>query len=178
MIELPVGTLPVDFFTFNSYVTFSQSGGKTRRARSRFQVREKEIAFLPGNFDNVRFSENYCCAVHKGDAESLTDLIDRYLSLNSTSFIQADKHVKEKNHKRYSVCSLQPLHNPVRVSLSKPLATMYEKQIQCSDCDLFSELPVVLFFFVWFVKRNQTPLKTKMTNSFILLYGSPNMYVT
>ena len=48
------------------------------------EVREKEIAFLQGNFDNVRFSENYCFAVHKGDAESLTDLIDRYLSLNST----------------------------------------------------------------------------------------------
>ena len=96
-----------------SYVTFSQSGGKTGRARSRFssdnimkssedEVREKEIAFLQGNFDNVRFSENYCFAVHKGEAESLTDLIDRYLSLNSTSFIQAEKHVKEKNHKRYS----------------------------------------------------------------------------
>ena len=48
------------------------------------EVREKAIAFLQGNFDNVRFSENYCFAVHKGDAESLADLIDRYLSLNST----------------------------------------------------------------------------------------------
>ena len=47
------------------------------------EVREKGIAFLQGNFDNVRFSENYCFTVHKGDAESLTDLIDRY-SLNST----------------------------------------------------------------------------------------------
>ena len=48
-----------------SYVTFSQSGGKTRRAPDQgFQarimkssvdeVREKEIAFLQGNFDNVR----------------------------------------------------------------------------------------------------------------------------
>ena len=183
MIELPVRTLPVDFLTFNSYVAGKPDGQDqgfqaTIMKSSVDEVREKEIAFLQGNFDNVRFSENYCCAVHKGDAESLTDLIDRYLSLNSTSFIQAEKHVKEKNHKRYSVCSLQPLHDPVRVSLSKPLATMYEKQIQCSDCDLFSELPVVLFFFVWFVKRNQTPLKNKMTNSFILLYGSPNMYVT
>ena len=53
------------------------------------EVREKEIVFLQGNFDNVRFSENYCFAVHKGDAESLTDLIDRYLFLNSTSFIQS-----------------------------------------------------------------------------------------
>ena len=44
------------------------------------EVRVEGIAFLQGNFDNVRFSENYCFAVHKGDAESLTDLIDRYLS--------------------------------------------------------------------------------------------------
>ena len=57
--------------------------------------------------------------------------------------------------RRSEVCSLQPLHKPVRVSLSKPLATMYEKQIQCSDCDLFSELPVVLFFFVWFIFKGR-----------------------
>ena len=36
------------------------------------EVKKKEIAFLPGNFYNVRFSENYCFAVHKGDAESLS----------------------------------------------------------------------------------------------------------
>ena len=36
------------------------------------EVKEKEIAFLPGNFYNVRFSENYCFAVHKGDEESLS----------------------------------------------------------------------------------------------------------
>ena len=35
---------------------------------------------------------------------------------------------------------------------------MYEKRIQCSDCDLFSELPVVLLF-VWFIfKRSLIPL--------------------
>ena len=36
------------------------------------EVKEKEIAFLPGNFYNVRFSENYCFAVHKGDEKSLS----------------------------------------------------------------------------------------------------------
>ena len=76
------------------YGPFSQSGGKPDGRDQGFQatimkssvdeVREKEIAFLQGNFDNVRFSENYCFAVHKGDAESLTDFIDIYLSLNST----------------------------------------------------------------------------------------------
>ena len=78
------------------YGPFSQSGGKpdgrsrdegfqaTIMKSSMDEVREKGIAFLQGNFDNVRFSENYCFAVDKGDAESLTVLIDRYLSLNST----------------------------------------------------------------------------------------------
>ena len=61
------------------YGPFSQSGGKLDG-----RVGKKGNAFLQGNFDNVRFSENYCFTVHKGDAESLTDLIDRYLSLNST----------------------------------------------------------------------------------------------
>ena len=74
------------------YGPFSQSGGKPDGRDQGFQaimkssvdeVREKGIAFLQGKFDNVRFSENYCFAVHKGDAESRTDLIDRY-SLNST----------------------------------------------------------------------------------------------
>ena len=76
------------------YGPFSQSGGKVDGRDQGFQatimkssvdeVREKGIAFLQGNFDNVRFSENYWFTVRKGDAESLTDLIDRYLSLNST----------------------------------------------------------------------------------------------
>ena len=87
MIELPVGTFPVDFLTL-VMSHFRNLAGKPDRRNQGFQapsmkssvdeVREKEIAFLQGNFDNVRFSENYCFAVHKGD--------DRYLSLNSTSF--------------------------------------------------------------------------------------------
>ena len=47
------------------------------------EVNEKEIAFLQGNFYNVRLSENYCFAVHEGDVESLSDLIHKYLSVNS-----------------------------------------------------------------------------------------------
>ena len=81
MIELPLGTLPVHF---RSTVGRGQGFQATIMKSSVDEVREKGIAFLQGNFDNVRFSENYCFAVHKGDAESLTDLIDRYLSLNST----------------------------------------------------------------------------------------------
>ena len=76
MIKLPVGTLPVDFLTL-FMLHFRNLAGKTRRARSRYEVREKEIAFLQGNFDNVR--KNYCFAVHKGDAESLTDMMDKCL---------------------------------------------------------------------------------------------------
>ena len=59
------------------YGPFSQSGEKRDGRDQGFQatimkssvdeVREKGIAFLQGNFDNVRFSENYCFAVHKGD---------------------------------------------------------------------------------------------------------------
>ena len=44
------------------------------------EVKEKEIAFLPGNFYNVRFSENYCFAVHKGDAESLSWCVSLWCS--------------------------------------------------------------------------------------------------
>ena len=70
MIELPVGTLPVDFLTL-IMSHFRNLAGKPDRRDQGFQatimksvkssldeVREKEIAFLQGNFDNVRFSEN------------------------------------------------------------------------------------------------------------------------
>ena len=60
------------------------------------EVKEKEIAFLQGNFYNVRFSENYCFAVHKGDEESLSDLIHKYLSVNSISFIPEHKQYRER----------------------------------------------------------------------------------
>ena len=100
MIELSVGTFPVDFLTL-VMSHFRNLAGKPDGRDQGFQARimkssveevsEKEIVFLQGNFDNVRSSENYCFAVHKGDTESLTDLIDRYLSLNSTFFIQSGK---------------------------------------------------------------------------------------
>ena len=70
MIELPVGTFPVDFLTL-IMSHFRNLAGKPDRRDQGFQVtimksvkssldevREKEIAFLQGNFDNVRFSEN------------------------------------------------------------------------------------------------------------------------
>lgn len=63
---------------------------------------EKETKFLRENFDAVEFSGGYCFATYTGNADSLYDVLDRYLSLNSTSFIRAETHVKEKNHKRYS----------------------------------------------------------------------------
>ena len=64
MIELPVGTLPVDFLTlFMSH--FRNLAGKPDGRDQGFQapimkssvdeVREKEIEFLQGNFENVRF---------------------------------------------------------------------------------------------------------------------------
>ena len=41
-------------------------------------------------------------ATYSGNADSLNVVLDRYLSLNSTSFIRAETHVKGKNHKRFS----------------------------------------------------------------------------
>ena len=64
MIQLPVGALPVDFLTlFMS--DFRNLAGKPDGRDQGFQapimkssvdeVREKEIEFLQGNFENVRF---------------------------------------------------------------------------------------------------------------------------
>ena len=65
-------------------------------------IPEKESKFLHENFDAVQFSGGYCFATYSGNAESLNVVLDRYLSLNSTSFIRAETHVKGKNHKRFS----------------------------------------------------------------------------
>ena len=54
------------------------------------EVKEKEIAFLPGNFYNVRFSENYCFAVHKGDAGNLSDLIPQIRPRSFKQTIQGE----------------------------------------------------------------------------------------
>ena len=85
MIDLPVGTSGrlVTLFTYVKYfVIWRENQTSEIKVFKIFQVtimnssmdevKEKEIAFLPGNFYNVRFSENYCFAVHKGDAESLS----------------------------------------------------------------------------------------------------------
>ena len=63
---------------------------------------ERERAFLEEHFDDVEFAEDYCFLTWTGSAESLDEIIEKYLSLNSTSFIRAEYHSKEKSHKRYS----------------------------------------------------------------------------
>ena len=39
---------------------------------------------------------------------------------------------------------------------------MYEKRIQCSDCDQFAKLPVVLFLFVWFIFKGPGVFDTSL----------------
>ena len=56
MIELPVGTLPVDFLT--SFMALFRSLAENQTG---------EIKVLLKYVDNVRFSENDCFAVHKGE---------------------------------------------------------------------------------------------------------------
>ena len=94
MIDLPVGTLPVDFAIWRenqrSEIKVFKIFQATIMNSSTDEVKEKQIAFLQGNFSNVRFSENYCFAFHEGDAESLCDFTLKYLSVNSTAFIQTE----------------------------------------------------------------------------------------
>lgn len=43
-------------------------------------IREKESKFLHENFDAVQFSGGYCFATYTGNADSLNDVLDIYLS--------------------------------------------------------------------------------------------------
>ena len=63
---------------------------------------EKEIKYLTDTFDNVRFTGGYCMATNEGSEGRLNDILDTFLHLSSTSFIQAEQHIKDKNHKHYS----------------------------------------------------------------------------
>ena len=47
---------------------------------------EKEIELKKENFNNVRFIENYCLAVYKGNADKLNDIIDIYIFLDTVVF--------------------------------------------------------------------------------------------
>ena len=63
---------------------------------------EKERKYLTDTFENVRFTGDYCMATYEGNEGRLNDMLEAFLHLSSTSFIQAEKHIKDKNHKRYS----------------------------------------------------------------------------
>ena len=63
---------------------------------------EKETEFLRANFSDVRFSEGYCFATHAGSEDTLNNRLEKSGSISSTSYIQAEKHNKVNNHKRYS----------------------------------------------------------------------------
>ena len=63
---------------------------------------EKEIKFLHANFSDVRFSDGYCFATYEGSEDTFNDRLKKFISISSTSYIQAEKHAKVKSHKRYS----------------------------------------------------------------------------
>ena len=65
-------------------------------------LRESECNFLEERFQETQIANNYFYGNLEGPAESLDSVLEAFFSLNSTSFVRTETHVKSKNHKRYS----------------------------------------------------------------------------
>ena len=61
----------------------------------------KEICFAKEDFIDFRTENGYCFGYFEESVESLHRIIERFLSMNSTSYVTTDSHSRAKGHKRY-----------------------------------------------------------------------------
>ena len=65
-------------------------------------LRDIEIAFIKENFEGIKIENDYCWAFFNGQRDGLESVLDKFFSINSTSFVKAEKHDRNKLSKRYS----------------------------------------------------------------------------
>ena len=65
-------------------------------------LRNSEIEFLQENFDHVSVLDKHCVGYFDGKREELEDILERFLLISSTCYVQKDLHSREKDHKRFS----------------------------------------------------------------------------
>ena len=58
-----------------------------------------EVSFINEHFEGVSFENDYCSVFFDGNYEELEAILQKFLAINSTSFVTVENHSKDKNNK-------------------------------------------------------------------------------
>ena len=62
-------------------------------------LEDLEVSFMNEHFDGVSFKNGY---FFDGSFEELEAILQKFLAINSTSFVTVEKHSKDKKNKRFT----------------------------------------------------------------------------
>ncbi len=65
-------------------------------------VRDFEVSFINEHFNGVSFENEYCSGSFDGNSEQLEEILQRFLAINSASFVTVESHSKDNNNKRFT----------------------------------------------------------------------------
>ena len=58
-----------------------------------------EVSFINEHFEGVSFENDYCSVFFDGNYQELEAILQKFLAINSTSFVTVENHSKDKNNK-------------------------------------------------------------------------------
>ena len=58
-----------------------------------------EVSFINEHFEGVSFENDYCSVFFDGNYQELEAILQKFLVINSTSFVTVENHSKDKNNK-------------------------------------------------------------------------------
>ena len=58
-----------------------------------------EVSFINEHFEYVSFENDYCSVFFDGNYQELETILQKFLAINSTSFVTVENHSKDKNNK-------------------------------------------------------------------------------
>ena len=58
-----------------------------------------EVSFINEHFKGVSFENDYCSVFFDGNYKELEAILQKFLAINSTSFVTVENHSKDKNNK-------------------------------------------------------------------------------
>ena len=61
-----------------------------------------EVSFFNEHFEGVSFENDYYSVFFDGNYQELEAILQKFLAINSTSFVTAENHSKYKNNKRFT----------------------------------------------------------------------------
>ena len=73
---------------------------QTKTEKSSLQIAEE--AFAKERLFNMTTDNSYVYGCFEGDRDGFENIIEQFQLISSTSYVLAENHSKEKEHKRYS----------------------------------------------------------------------------